>query len=251
MGLGMAELETDSSGHTVYPVKFDNGTLSIYTTYNRLDARTHGWVLMKCEDGTPDVCEIDPDDDHRDSDHFDGIKAISSINNQLFNYNMGNVTATDVFYAVGYPYDDTAAEKFVKIDYRLDTDCDGDGNSDLAARCAEGTNVLCRGSVPLLDCVADMQSFGGYDYSGDIVYKPLADISDNDTFSMKRVVLYALVQEGQMDKGFNYGADNMTIPASFDLKDEDDEVTLNLPAGGRNYRWNVLTVDIKTYNVRY
>ncbi|MGE4497209.1 MAG: PilW family protein [Deferribacterales bacterium] len=256
-GFGLAD-EEKVTGTTddLYPIGWDNGTFSIRTTYDRLDPRTHGWALLKCEsDNASNItCEADNSSGGLGSNPYGGLKVISSLNNREISYSEGSVTAADYYYAMGYPYDPAAADKYITISYRLADDCNGDGTPDRSARCSPNTSVLCRNSLPLVDCAAGWRVFAGYEDGGSIVYDTVDNITaagDEDSFfSLRRLIVYVLVQEGQFDRNFNFGADNMTKDLDFDAEDNLlDRVIFPLPADGRNYRWNIMTIDARTYNI--
>ncbi|QAR32071.1 prepilin-type N-terminal cleavage/methylation domain-containing protein [Geovibrio thiophilus] len=251
-GFGLARGEETAAGDTLYPVGWDDGTLQIFTTYDRLEPRTHGWVLLKCEEEGVS-CETDNDSDRREAVHFNGLKVIDTGTNRIIEHDLNSVTTLDFRYAVGYPYDTGAAEKFREINYRIADDCDDDGNADISDRCSPNTSVLCRGTVPVADCVGGWAVYAGYDDGGEIVYDTLANVITDDPdnlFNLRRLVLYVLVQEGQFDRNFNFGADEMVKELDFDAEDNAlDQLSMPLPDESRNYRWNIMTIDTKTYNI--
>ncbi|WP_022851354.1 PilW family protein [Limisalsivibrio acetivorans] len=250
-GIGDGETKTGTT-NPLYPIEWDGTNLTIYSTYNRLDNKTHGYALLKCIDNvTNDICEIESD--KRDPAHYDGLKVISTINDNEISYVLGTVTSPD-FYALGFPYDDSGVnpDKYVAIPYFLSKDCNGDDVSDLAARCNPNTDVLCRGTVPLVDCVADVRAFAGYidNATGDIIYDEFSNIGNSDLNDVHRFMLYVLVQEGQRDNDFDFGRDTMVGQFNFSGDNISDSVSLDLPDGGENYRWNIINVDVKTLNIR-
>lgn len=251
-GFGLARDEETAAGDTLYPVDWDNGTLGLFTTYDRLEPRTHGWVLLKCEEEGTD-CEIDNDSDRREANHFGGLKVIDTGTNRIIDHDINSVSTLDFRYAVGYPYDAASAEKFRTITYRMAEDCNDDGTPDRSARCNPNTAVLCRGTVPVVDCVGGWAVYAGYDDGGDIVYDTLANViadSPDNLFSLRRLVVYVLVQEGQFDSKFNFGDDEMVKNLDFDAENNAlDQLSFPIPANGRNYRWNIMTIDTKTYNI--
>jgi prepilin-type N-terminal cleavage/methylation domain-containing protein len=255
MGLGIAANEVvTGTSNKLYPVGWDNSqeALSIYTTYDRLDPMTHGWRLLKCNNSQ--ICEYDDATTGLGTERYAGLKVISSLNNALISPSIGNVSSADFFYAVGYPYDTSKPDKYRTITYRLATDCDADGKSDVAIRCATGTKTLCRNNVPMVDCVAGWKVYGGYQDSEGVTYNTMANISSLNSGAnlakIRRLAAYLLVQEGQYDKEFKFNSDVIKKDLDFDIANDPlDEVQFNIPAGSQNYRWNLLNIDVRTYNV--
>ena len=249
-GFGIADNETDSGGADIYPYVWDNvaGTFTIYTTYERSDPKTHGWALLACEDNsTSHTCEMR--EDYRNVDNYTGLKVISAAtNNELDNVTMGSPGSDDL-YALGFPYDSSAAEKFKTIQYRLDTDCDGDGNADVGERCDAGVQALCRNGSVVVDCVSNISSYFGYESGGSIVYTD--NIAASDIMDTKRIVLYLLVQEGQIDNDYNFGLDNVTFTRDFSISGSNTETMQLIGSSSKHkYRWRVHTVEARTVNIR-
>ena len=256
MGLGIAAEETyTGSSARLYPVNLNGtqDTMNIYTSYDRLDPKTHGWRLLKCNNAS--VCEFDDEATGIGNDVYTGLKIISTLNGKAINPSFGSVSNADYYYAVGYPYDTSKADKYRTIGYRLSGDCNGDGISDTASRCAAGTTSLCRNGVPVLDCVGGWKLYGGYADSEGITYDTLSNIKSLNggaaLGNIRRLTVYMLVQEGQYDRDFKFGADTLKKDLTFDaINDPLDEAEFAIPAGGQSYRWNIMTVDVRTYNVR-
>lgn len=258
IGLGLAKDEkVTGTSDDLYPINWDadNRTLFIHTTYDRLNPKTHGWALFKCEsDNASNItCEKDNEQSGLSADSFTSLKMISSLNNKEIDYDEGTVTAADYYYAVGYPYDAAAADKYITVTYRLDDDCNGDGTPDRGARCNANTSVLCRNNVALVDCAGGFEIYAGYEEGGNIVYDNLTSIVNDDRshfFKLRRLIVYVLVQEGQFDRKFNFGADEMVKELGFDAEDSLlDQISFPIPEDGRNYRWNIMTIDARTYNI--
>jgi len=250
-GFGIATNETYyGTSNKVYPLAYNNATkvLDIYTTYNRRDHKTHGWVLLECEDDTTvHKCQIL--EDHRNVDNYTSLKVISAINHEVIDNVSFSTPTTNLMYAIGVPYDSSQTEKFVQVEYKLATDCDGDGNSDVPSRCHPDTKVLCRDTAPVVDCVFDWDVFFGYESSGSIVYTN--DPSATNTLSMKRVVIYLFFHEGEKDSKFNFGATTYGYTRDFSIAGS-TLGTFTLPTANspEQYRWKMMSIDAKTVNIR-
>ena len=251
-GLGLGKYEETSDGDFLYPVGWDNETkaLQIFTTYDRAEPRSYGWIMLKCEEqGTE--CELVDSSDTRESTHFSGLKAIDSLTGRLINFTEDTVSASDYRYAIGYPYDSAAEEQFRTISYYMADTCDN--NTRVSSRCAPGTSLICRGNVAMVDCAAGFAVYGGYEENQEIIYDTLENIIDDDPknlLTLRRLVLHILVQEGQFDRGYNFGDDVITKNLDFDIEgDPMDQITFDIPPDGRKYRWNILTIDARTVNI--
>lgn len=249
IGLGAGELKKD--GTTLYPVWWEDGALQIFSTYDRMEPKSYGWVLMRCSEASS-LCAVSTPDE-RNPNHFSGIKAIDSLTNKVLDYSLTTGSTSDNKYAIGYPYDPSLDEKFRVLEYFISDDCDKDGYSDKSDRCAPGTSVLCRGKNPVVDCVGGFKVFAGYEYGNEIYYNALEKVIDenpNHLFKLRRLVIHLLVQEGQFDKQFRFGTAAMAKELDFELEDNiSTHIEFDIPEKGQNFRWNILTIDSKTFNV--
>lgn len=136
---------------------------------------------------------------------------------------------------------------------------------DTSPSCAPNTGVLYKATVnhddgqldtmPVMDCVADMQVIFRRDTNADGV----ADASTNNLSSLtaqqiretvQEVRVYILAQEGQRDKSYTHS------PAAVSVGEFGLGSTFNLATtigtGWQNYRWKVYTLVIRTkqYNTK-
>lgn len=136
--------------------------------------------------------------------------------------------------------------------------------SFLPQRCAPNTGVLVKAmishvdgdrsdSLPLLDCVADMQVVFRLDTDGDGAADAVsADISDMDLFNaesirdeVKEVLVYILAHEGQKDPNYVHS------PTSIYVGDSSIGRGRNYDIGSRvNYRWKIYTVSVRPRNLK-
>lgn len=101
-------------------------------------------------------------------------------------------------------------------------------------------------TLPLLDCVADMQVAFMIDHDDNPATANIAsDMSGLDAEQirnrLKEVRVYILAHEGQRDNTY-------TSPAVLDTYDP-AVGTFAIPAAVRNYRWRIYTIITKPYNV--
>ncbi|OGW56765.1 MAG: hypothetical protein A2Z09_04280 [Nitrospirae bacterium RBG_16_43_8] len=144
---------------------------------------------------------------------------------------------------------------FNRVDYYIKRPATA---ADMPSRCAPNTGILYRATLnqsngqllnmPILDCVADMQVVYGLDTDNDGVID-----SDTDTIAgltaqqiraqVKRVAVYILAHEGQMDASY-------TSPATI-LVGPDAILGHNFDFGTNiNYRWKVYTLFVRPNNLR-
>lgn len=141
--------------------------------------------------------------------------------------------------------------------------------SNIPKRCAPNTGVLYKAtvnhsdgrlnSIPLLDCVADMQVVFGLDTSN-----PLDERIDNYTSSisgltanqirkqLKEVRVYVFAHEGQIDRSFSYPNQVVQIPSSPDYgTGAGSSLDLKATIGDdyKYYRWKLYTMVVKPYNL--
>ncbi len=150
---------------------------------------------------------------------------------------------------------------FNRADYYVNTGVTRPG------RCAPGTGVLVKSTVnqnggglntvPLLDCVADMQvvTYLDTDKDGtwDLQSNGLGGVNAVDAQTirdqLKEVHVYILAHEGQRDAGYTYSPGTIRVGESSTLG-RDFNFTASGITNWQNYRWKVYTLVVRPNNLR-
>lgn len=153
---------------------------------------------------------------------------------------------------------------FNRADYYVST------TVTIPGRCAPGTGVLVKAIVqqngggfrvadtlPLLDCVADMQVSYGLDRDGDgtiddsaVVLNDLAAVpltAQQIRAQLKQVRVYILSHEGQRDPGYMHQTSPMLVGESAALG---RNFVVSAISNWQNYRWKVYTLVVTPINLR-
>jgi prepilin-type N-terminal cleavage/methylation domain-containing protein len=158
----------------------------------------------------------------------------------------------------GVDSDTSLRMPFNRADYYINT------SVERPSTCAPGTGVLVKSiinqsngglfTLPLLDCVADMQVVAWLDVDQDGVGETPSDglllaTAQNIRNNLKEVRVYILVQEGQKDSNFIFSSSTVRVgeegpPATGRV------FNLTGIADWQHYRWKLYTMIIQTSNVR-
>lgn len=166
-----------------------------------------------------------------------------------------DASATWVVYGLA-PSTVTPERPFNRADYFISTP------ADIPRRCATNTGVLYKAvlnhgggyqSLPLLDCVADMQVIFELDTNGDgIIETESNDISgltaQQIRDQVKEVRVYILAQEGQIDSSYTHSNPTVIVGQGSTLGR-----TFNLSTiipNYQHYHWKVYTLAVKPTNLK-
>jgi type II secretory pathway pseudopilin PulG len=147
---------------------------------------------------------------------------------------------------------------FNRADYYVST------SVAIPGRCAQGTGVLVKSIVnhgdgslntlPLLDCVADMQVIAYLDTNLDGQWDLMSNgllLADAQTVrdQVKEVHVYILSHEGQRDATYAHSSSTIRVGEAATLGRDFNLTTLADP-NWRNYRWKVYTLIVRPNSLR-
>ena len=156
---------------------------------------------------------------------------------------------------------------FNRADYYLNTT----GSVDIPGRCAPGTGVLVKSTIkqsdgalntlPLLDCVADMQVVTNLDMSippdgeADTLstgfwVAPGATAAETIRDRLKEVRVYILAHEGQRDTSYTYSLDTVLVGEQAGTMVYGRNFDLTAITDWRNYRWKIYTLVVRPNGLR-
>lgn len=198
------------------------------------------------------------------------------VDGAVFSTTYGNITTapwpptdnTEKRTVYGVDPDTALRMPFNRADYYI-LKFDGAGTDIVPTRCAPNTGVLRKaavnqgagtfagGTLPLLDCVADLQVVYRRDTNGDgTIDNTTDDISaltaQQIREQVKEVRVYILAHEGQRDVNYTYPTNPVALPAAPDPGFGSGS-SFNFNTHGitnwQNYRWKVYTLVVKPNNL--
>jgi len=140
-------------------------------------------------------------------------------------------------------------------------------NSNMPTSCASNTGILYKAtlshsdggfiSIPLLDCVADMQVVYGLDTSAAGFVNSHTTIplttADDMRSQLKEIRVYILAQEGRKDLTFSYPSTTVDVGESFDggatIMGRHFNLQTLIGADYKYYRWKVYTIVVRPKNL--
>ncbi len=272
VGLNLLKLDIEHAGYgmsdnvTSLPIEMSGNNLVVRSVINATNNKTYGWSLIEYT-GSWNLKAGNP--------NISGAKYVlldatdrSFVADSAGWGSAAGMTTGDRY--VAFPYQDNVTSgcttQFCNIiEYSL-------SNSSLPSNCNTGNYNLIRkvgggtGSH-IVDCVADMEV--RFDYDSD----NSSGIEDNErdqSFSsgwsaeeikrnLKSVNVYLLVQEGNIDRNFNFAENNQvdtSIPAFIYYNDnpsdsncDTEDICLDLPSDYEHYRWNPIMVKVNPMNL--
>ena len=257
VGLELVRLDIETAGYGIAvnetdpPVEWDNasGALVLRSTMNNTKSETFGWVFLKCQLGlqwnSSSVLALDERGDTTNN----SLVFLDYRGKLAFSTSTSTTCPHDGHY-IGYPIDSSVPsgctnQTCTKIAYTL-------SSTQNLNTCAAGTKNLLRkvgsgNGTPVLNCVADWELRFGLDTDGDGGVDSVVDgtsiptAHDDVRDQLKYISFYALVQNSQFDRNYNYG-NNVTV----------DGITLSFPGSCTkcpNYHWKVINKTIKFMNL--
>lgn len=156
---------------------------------------------------------------------------------------------------------------FNRADYYLSIPMRTSTERDMPASCAPNTGVLYkatinhsngnRNTIPLLDCVADLQIVYGLDTDGGgrvnfhTITAPLT--AADQRAQIKELRVYVLAQDGKKDITFSYPSQTVDVGESFDggssLVGRRFDLKAVIGNDYKSYRWKVYTIVIRPKNL--
>ncbi len=187
----------------------------------------------------------------------------SSLDENPIDYGLPGDLPPGNYLVYGINSNNNVSAPFNRIDYAL---YDGQNSGSL---CAQGTHTLYRivfnnngtGSVtmyPILRCVADFEVWFGLDNNSDSIYwtKDLTSLPALKVRQeLKRVVVFILIQNGQVDESYTYPSswvsigDNNTGIKRNTFYFSKHGFLLTGPKSYKHYRWKLLEFVIKPMNL--
>jgi type IV pilus assembly protein PilW len=227
----------------------DNITLTINSTLVKGADNTSGFVVLKFDNNTNEWSKIYDKRDITTSGL--PVKILTTdrvfitagqLNGNTISHNSGVDNGT---IGIGYPLINLSPPYYTSTVYKI-------GGTHLN-RCSPIAFNLLRNNEPIIDCVKGFKVYYGVDSDNDTeVDKYCNDLTCAELNSsvkqynnLKLINMFILTHEGGRDKNFTFN----TNAISFD-DDEIGTVTFNLSGDYQNYRWKILRVSTKTYNVR-
>lgn len=167
-------------------------------------------------------------------------------------------TAGDIYLVYGVDPDTNLRMPFNRADYYIRKV----SGTNIPPRCASGTGVLMKSvinqtdgsrpgtSIPLLDCVADLQVIYRRDTDGDgTINDEIDDISlltaQEIRQQVREVRVYILAHEGQRDVNYTYPSSTVAV-GEFGFVNNFDLTTIT---NWQNYRWKVYRIVVKPNNL--
>jgi prepilin-type N-terminal cleavage/methylation domain-containing protein len=194
----------------------------------------------------------------------------AQFNASAFPANFTPSTVNDIFLVYGVDPSTDLRMPFNRADYFIENVT----GTTIPSRCAAGTGILMKylisqadgnrtGSMPLLDCVADIQIIFRLDRDGDGTIESTTDVLNTLTGTpltalelreqLKEVRVFILAHEGQKDPSYTYPNSTITLPPVSDPGAGLGR-TFNFTSSGitnwQNYRWKVYTIVVKPNNLR-
>lgn len=173
----------------------------------------------------------------------------------------------DTFQIYGIDPDTSLRMPFNRADYYLSIPTKSSTVRDMPEFCAPNTGVLYkatinhngggRNTMPLLDCVADLQIVYGLDTSasGNVnFYTTVAPATAAEQRAqIKELRVYVLTQEGKKDFTFSYPSQTVDVGESFDggasLTGRRYDLQAVIGGDYKFYRWKVYTIVVRPKNL--
>jgi len=175
----------------------------------------------------------------------------------------------DTFQIYGIDPDDTTplGMPFNRADYYLNIPTKTSTVRDMPEFCAPNTGVLYKATInhadgkkntmPLLDCVADLQIVYGLDTSasGNVNFYTTAApaTAAEQRAQIKELRVYILTQEGKKDFTFSYPSQTVDVGESFDggvsLTGRRFDLKAVIGDDYKSYRWKVYTIVVRPKNL--
>lgn len=193
---------------------------------------------------------------------MDGGNFFTTFNASSFPAAFSPVAATERFVIYGVDPDTNLRMPFNRADYYIERP------ASIPQACAPNTGILYKATVnqsngnllslPLIDCVADMQVVYRLDTNNDeTIDSTVNDISgltaQQIRAQLREVRVYILSHEGERDRAFRYSGGDMFNPHLVTVGEFGLGRIFSLSAiigsGWENYRWKVSTLVVKPRNL--
>ena len=170
-------------------------------------------------------------------------------------------TDGDIYQVYGVDEDTNLRMPFNRADYYIKSPpsplptCAPNTGTLYKAVASHGSNSFL--TMPLLDCVADMQIVYGLDTGNTGLINShttnLPGTAQDIRDQLKEIRVYILAQEGKKDINFSYPYEEIKVGESFDGGTTLMGRTFNLKdliiSGWKNYRWKVYTIVVRPKNL--
>jgi len=274
VGLNLLRLDIEHAGYgisdnaTALPIEKNSDNLTVRSVINATNNQTYGWSLIEYTGSSWNLKSGDSDSNIPSAEYV----VLNASDKSFVADGVGwgaaaGMTTGDRY--VAFPYKNVTSgctTQFCNIieyslsNYSLPSNCNT-GNYNLIRKVGGGTGSH------IVDCVAGMEV--RFDYDSDNS-SGIEDDERNQVFSgswsaedirrnLKSVNVYLLVQEGNIDRDFNFDDNNQvdtSIPAfiyyndnSTDTDCDPEDICLELPSDYKNYRWNPVSIKVNPMNL--
>lgn len=271
VGLNLLRLDIEHAGYGIsdnssaLPIEMNSNDLIVRSVINATNQKTYGWSLIEYN-GSWNLKSGDPSISGANYVVLDALDK-SFVTDGV---NWGDSTGMSAGNSyLAFPYDNATsgcATQFCnKITYAL-------SGSTSTSNCNPNTSDLLRkvgdgSGSHIVDCVADMKI--RFDYDSDNS-SGIEDDERNQAFSgtwsaddirenLKSVNVYLLVQDGNIDRDFNFAEINQvdtSVPAFIyynadptDTNCDPEDICLDLPSDYEHYRWAPVSVKVNPMNL--